>query len=153
MYVRAIPYALYAPYKPYMAYFYPIHTYKLGEQMKLIMSILGGLTVTFLTLYLTIGGILLAIITGTLVLFSLSLSLVGLGMYLNYQSVKLGFNMAIEAQNNNDRWDATKMQSLVKYADSLFKLNGHVKSEDTPLLSDGIEDISFSIQGLDEFQN
>lgn len=120
--------------------------------MKWIALTLTVLTIILAILYLAIGGTILAIGLGTIAMTTLILAVFSVGIWYAHRSIQLGANLAIEAQNNNDKWDSIKMQSLTKFGGDMLKLKGQNTDNGYPLLESGNDafDASFTIQGIDE---
>ena len=106
-------------------------------------------------LYFTIGGLALAILLGTVTLTALICGVFTLGIWYAHKSIQLGARLAIEAQNNNDRWDAEKMANLSRFGNEVLKLHRTQAADSSfpPLLEMGngeTLDAAFTIQGIDE---
>ena len=125
--------------------------------MKWTAILLITLTLILAWLYLTIGGLVLAIALGTLGLVTLIIGVFSLGIWYAHQSIKLGAELATNAQNHNDQWDAAKMQSLSRFGGELVKLakNQSTASEPSfpPMLEMGQDSpigSGFVIQGIED---
>lgn len=118
--------------------------------MKWIAISLAGLTIILSVLYFTIGGTILLIGLSTLGLLTIILSCFFLGAWYTHKSIQLGAKLAIEAQNNNDRWDNVKMKSLAQFGGEMLKLKGQNTDNRYPLLEldNDASDASFTIQGV-----
>lgn len=117
--------------------------------MKLITSTLTILTIIFGILYFTIGGTILLVGLSTIGLTTFILAIFGAGIWYAHHSIQLGAKIAIDATNNNDRWDSVKMQSLARFGGEIFKLKGENTTNGMPMLEQGdMFDASFTIQGI-----
>ena len=102
-------------------------------------------------LYFAVGSTILAVGLGTVVLTVTVVSMFSLGVWYAHKSIRLGAELAIQAQNNNDQLDSVKMQSLDRFGGDVLKLKGQTGGDNNgyPLLEDTL-DGSFTIQGIDD---
>jgi hypothetical protein len=120
--------------------------------VKWITGSLVGLTLILAILYATVGGTFLLIGLSTVGLTVLISGIFSVGIWYAHRSIQLGAKLAIEAQNNNDRWDTVKMQSLAQYGKEILKLKGDNQATNGyPLLEQDNDtfDVDFTIQGVD----
>lgn len=121
--------------------------------MKWIALTLVTLTIILVILYFAIGGEILAIGLGIIGLIAIITSVFSLGIWYAHKSIQLGAKLVIEAQNNNDRWDSVKMESLAQFGGEVLKLRGQ-NNANYPLLetgnNDDTVDVSFTIRGIDD---
>jgi hypothetical protein len=121
--------------------------------MKWIAISLTVLIIILAALWLAIGGSALAIALSILSAVTIALGVFSLGIWYAHQSIQLGAKLATEAQNNNDRWDSVKMQSLAHFGGEIFKLKGsNQAATGFPLLesSNDTFDASFTIAGIED---
>lgn len=120
--------------------------------MKWIAITLTVLTIILTILYFAIGSEILAIGLGTIGMIAIMVSVFSLGIWYAHKSIQLGAKLAIEAQNNNDKWDAVKAKSLAQFGGEILKLKGQNTNNGYPLLESDNDtlDASFTIQGIDD---
>lgn len=119
--------------------------------MKWTAITLTILTIILSVLYFAIESTILLIGLSTVVLLTIILSSLFLGSWYTHRSIELGARLAIEAQNNNDKWDSIKMKSLAQFGGEMLRFKGDNQAGGQPLLNQGndIFDNSFTITGVD----
>ncbi len=122
--------------------------------MKWMVMAMAILAVALAILYSIVGGVVLAIMLGTTLATTIILAIFSIGIWYAHSSIRLGAQISSEAINNNDHWDAVKMQSLARFGGEMFKLKSQNQSADGgfPLLGSGDDtfDASFTIQGAED---
>lgn len=120
------------------------------ELVKWTAITLTTITATLGVFYFVIESTILLVGLSTIGLLTIILSCLFLGSWYTHKSIELGAKLAIEAQNNNDRWDSVKMKSLAQFGGEMLRLKGDNQQNVLPLLESNNDalDASFTIQGI-----
>jgi len=100
--------------------------------MKWIAIVLAISSGILASLYVTIGGTVLAIALSVTSMVVLIIGVFSLGIWYAHQSIQLGAKLALDSQRVNDQWDAIKTKGLTQFGGEMIKLAKSQSSADFP---------------------